>query len=234
MANSPAFRANIIRKAAVATAMVLALVGCSDKESANAEKVTPEDAPVELSARQLQDEATVQIRTVNKEIEGKGGYDPSMTQRDLDYNSSNPSCTATHLNVADKGWFLFAGHCISELHAGAQIYDDTYDAIDEYPRYLDIWSGDQPASMKKIGRADSLIIDGDYTEGDWALLHVPKGRKLPGVKLSNVSPVDYQEEGREFYIAGYPQGDNFVKIQDEIKYSGLTSGQYFNDAYGLD
>lgn len=214
-------------KAVATAAALLLLPACTDGDKPVSQETTT-TAP-SMTAAELQVAASVQIRFV--EMTGKGGIDPTMTPREQDLAASAPNCSATHVG---DGWFATARHCYTtEMNAGAQLYDQEYDAIDSFPRYIEVWKGASPQELQKVGRADSLIIDGNYSSNDLALLHVPAAEDMPYVPVTATYPVDFDPSGKDFYVLGYPQATDFNRLQTEVDYSGLTSGAAMNDGYGL-
>lgn len=234
--------------AVLLTANLLAGSACSGGEEAPTPApettIHQEAVPSHEEILALQHRATVQLRTSNW-TEGdpvKGGVPPDWDQRDIDYNTTGANCSATHLG---KGWFATAGHCLdAEIHVGGSFYDQIYDAqaAGEIRHPFSVWSGDTEDTMQKLGDVDAIIVHGNRGAGDLAFVHsaLVGARKsdmatleaMPITTEDHPSEVFSQDQG--YVLTGYPQNDNFEQIQTPLEFLALSSGQAFQDSYGLD
>lgn len=221
--------AMLLRRAAASLLAVCSLTACSQETAGVTEQsLGTTTSEVVLSGPELQEAATVQLRYV--EADARNDIPDGLSQREIDLFVSNPNCTATHVG---DGWLLTANHCFNAaLHQGAQLYDDTYDALPDMTIGVEAWNGPDQETLKKVGRADSVVIHGDFTENDFAFVHVPAAARLPHVSLTKTPPHQIDRE-QTFTITGYPQNADFVRVSSQLEYIGLTSGQDFSDDYGL-
>ncbi len=179
--------------------------------------------------------SAVEIRfTPNPDITiSKGGVDPTMTEEDIEFNGSWQNCTATYIG---NGWFITAAHCFEDsLHIGSGYFDQIYDAIGQPNGTFSVWEGWNSQSMDRIGNIDGLIINGNIGFNDFAMVHVSEGQEtaeLPEIGITEQRVVDI-DPNDEYFMAGYPGTNGAKKINFQLNYLGLTSGQAFQDSYGL-
>ncbi|MDQ5886223.1 MAG: hypothetical protein QG628_620 [Patescibacteria group bacterium] len=217
------------------------LTACSNQGPAQPGEQSPVTQANEVEqtiedARELQQAATIQLRSslfVTGE-KSKGGMPADWDQRATDINTTAANCTATHVG---NGWFATASHCFdSQLHVGGSFYGQTYDAVanGDIRNKFSAWNGQDPETMTKIGDVDSVIINGDISVGDMAMVHVSGLNEFPKMSITaEDNPSRAFNRDDEYYIAGYPQSNNYRKIQAKLTYLGLTSANYFQDSHGL-
>lgn len=199
----------------------------SAPEASLIESVTVERPLTEPESLALHQQATIQLRSARKNAKGTGAF----ADTDDLYGVTDQNCTATHVG---SGWFVTAGHCFgSQFEVAddnpvpAQPSADVYDVSTEIPDFFTAWR-EEAEGWKHLGNIDSVVINGNYSQGDFAMVHVIGGEVLPSVKLADTEPIS---TGR-YFITGYP-GLVGYQMQYPIEYrSSLTAGD-IQDDFGL-
>lgn len=225
-----------LKRAAAAVVLLGVLISgaCSNEQDSSAPNQTTTSIDKELTlenAKNLQWDATVQLRKKARNTQGKGGAPEGATERDLDYMATQASCSATYIG---NGNFTTSAHCFNdEIHQGGGLYAAVYDAYDEMTNDYEIWAGNTPETVERIADVDGIVINGDFTVNDFALVHTDEKIDLPKLEVTDQNVFDFNKHNYQGQIAGYPAFGNFSKYQSQISYIGMTSGQAIDDGHGL-